>query len=130
MDQMLVYYAIGRKTIKWYKRIFWRLFDMAIVNAFVLFTICHPEKITQKEFRLQLAEEPVKGHINERSSEVTTPGRKPKGKEKRLCGKHFSIGATKKGRCVVCGKKKKPNGKRRHKNSKLLSKVQRACLSW
>ena len=51
MDQMLVYYAIGRKTIKWYKRIFWRLFDMTIVNAFVLYTLCHPErKITQKEF--------------------------------------------------------------------------------
>ncbi len=25
MDQMLVYYAIGRKTIKWYKRVFWSI---------------------------------------------------------------------------------------------------------
>ena len=44
MDHMLVYYAIGRKTIKWYKRIFWRVFEMAIVNSFVLYTLCHPEK--------------------------------------------------------------------------------------
>ena len=55
MDQMLVYYALGRKSIKWYKRIFWRIIEIALVNSFILHRICHPQKkLTQKSFGLCL----------------------------------------------------------------------------
>ena len=36
-DQLTVYYACGRRSVKWYKRVFWRLLDRAITNGFVLF---------------------------------------------------------------------------------------------
>ncbi len=36
-DQLMVYFACRRKSLKWYKRIFWRIFDHSILNAYVLF---------------------------------------------------------------------------------------------
>ncbi|XP_066924661.1 piggyBac transposable element-derived protein 4-like [Clytia hemisphaerica] len=42
-DQRLSYYSLNRKSYKWWKKIFFRLFEMAIVNSLVLFTHKHPE---------------------------------------------------------------------------------------
>ena len=35
-DQMLSYYSFERKTIKWWKKLFFHLFDVAVVNAHIL----------------------------------------------------------------------------------------------
>ena len=60
MDQMLEHYSIGRKTIKWYKRVFWRIIDLTRVNALVLYSLCCLEsKMKQKVFRPQLADDLV-----------------------------------------------------------------------
>jgi len=65
LDQMLVYYSIGRETIKGYKRIFWRIIDLTLVNAYVLYSICHPDRmIKQKAFQLQLANNLVEEYID------------------------------------------------------------------
>ena len=32
-DQLMVYYACGRKSMKWYKRIFWRILDQALTSS-------------------------------------------------------------------------------------------------
>lgn len=58
MDKILVYYSIGRKTIKEYKRLLWRIIDLTLVNAFVLYFLGYPEsKMKQKVFWLQLADD-------------------------------------------------------------------------
>ncbi len=36
-DQLMVYYACGRRTLKWYKRVFWQLLEHILVNAFIIF---------------------------------------------------------------------------------------------
>jgi hypothetical protein len=36
LDQMLSYYSFKRKAIKWWKKLFLRLFDLAVVNAHIL----------------------------------------------------------------------------------------------
>ena len=36
-DQYLCYSSLGRKTMKWWRRVFWRLIDMAILNAYVFY---------------------------------------------------------------------------------------------
>ena len=42
---------------------------MAIVNAFILYDLCHPDKpLTQRQFRLKIAYTLVEDHINERAS--------------------------------------------------------------
>ena len=48
-DQMLVYYSIGRKTIKGYRRIFWGIIDLALVNAYVLYSICHHDRMIKQK---------------------------------------------------------------------------------
>ena len=45
-DQYMVYYACGRKSMKWYKRVFWRLVEHAILYAFVLFS-----QVTGSQYR-------------------------------------------------------------------------------
>ena len=68
MDQLLVYYALGRKSMKLYKRIFWRIIDIAVVNAYILFSICHPTvNMEQKAFHLKLADALVEEHVNARA---------------------------------------------------------------
>lgn len=43
VDQHLVYYAIGRKGLKWWRRVFYRLLEMAIVNSYAIYKLNGPE---------------------------------------------------------------------------------------
>ncbi len=36
-DQLLSYYGFSHRTVKWWRRVFFHLFDMAIVNAYILY---------------------------------------------------------------------------------------------
>ena len=56
-DQLRGYYNCRTKSRKFYKYIFYFLFDVAITNAFILYKHFHssPSFKTIKEFRLQLA---------------------------------------------------------------------------
>ena len=36
-NQLISYYELNRKTIKWWKRIFFHLLDIAIVNSFIIY---------------------------------------------------------------------------------------------
>jgi len=43
-DQYLSYYTLtNRKTVKWWKKVFWRLIDMSILNSFIIFKTNFPE---------------------------------------------------------------------------------------
>ena len=54
-DKLLVYFAAGRKTIKWWKRVFWRLIDIALVDCHLLYKLKPGnESVSQKQFRLEL----------------------------------------------------------------------------
>ena len=35
-DQYLMYYALGRKSMKWYRCVKWRLIEMAVYNTFTI----------------------------------------------------------------------------------------------
>ena len=36
-NQLISYYELNRKTIKWWKRIFFHLLDIAIVNSSIIY---------------------------------------------------------------------------------------------
>ena len=42
-DQLLAYYGFNHRTIKWYKRAIFHLFDLAIINAFILYKLSSQE---------------------------------------------------------------------------------------
>ena len=60
-DQLREYYALRTKSTKNYRYIFWFLFDVAIVNAFILYQRVPTvgKKLTLKEFRVELAKQMI-----------------------------------------------------------------------
>ena len=57
-NQAMCYYSVGKKSLKWWRRLFWRMHDQAITNAFILHKSNSPNTANvkpQKYFRIQLA---------------------------------------------------------------------------
>jgi len=111
LDQHLSYYSLTtRRTLKWWKKIFWRFVDISIVNSWIIFRQNNPDTSikSHKEFRLKLAEELVQPLLDRQANPVASTA------EKRLVGKHFAYKNPKRGRCSVCSNKIVPStGKRK-----------------
>ena len=112
-DQHFCYYSVERKNMKWWRKIFWRLHDIAIINAAVIYranmstSISKP--LTNLQFRLKLVHSLTEPLLGSRLG----PGRPPSSSEKRLIGKHFLYRTKVRRRCVVCAyKKASPRGKK------------------
>lgn len=60
-DQLFQYYDVSRKTVRWWRTIFYHMIDMAIVNSLVIYNEVRvkqgEKKVTQLVFRQKLAEE-------------------------------------------------------------------------
>ena len=126
-DQHISYYSMsGRKTLKWWKKVMWRLLDIAVVNSWIIFRSNFPDSSikTQKLFRQKLVEEMVQPLLTLRSSPMCPPyllgkGRSPTTEEIRLTGKHFPYINPERKRCVVCSNKLSPTtGKPKDKKTK------------
>jgi maltodextrin utilization protein YvdJ len=127
-DQILLYYSFQRKSVKWWKKLFSHLFDLALVNAHIL----HQKRCTKK-FRLhKFIEKMSERVVPNRGREVTEQswissasrlvGRdhsahrvpatssKLKGCSQHTCkvcvdkGKHNTIKSTKKYTTIYCRK--------------------------
>ena len=126
MDQHLSYYSLTtRRTLKWWKKVFWRLVDISIVNAWIIFhhNNADSDVKSHREFRLKLVEELVQPLLDLQASTncpkhlVGTKGRQPVSDDKRLMGKHFAYKSSKRGRCCVCSHKI-PAGSMKRKDKK------------
>jgi hypothetical protein len=53
-DQMLSYYSAPRKTIRWYRKIFFRLLDVCIWDSCYIYNNKNPKKLTHLKFRDQI----------------------------------------------------------------------------
>ena len=85
-DQHLSYYAMTRRrTLKWWKKVFWRLIDITVVNAWIISHTNFPDSPidSQKKFRLNLAESLVQPLLDLMANPTcppylrTTKGRRP-----------------------------------------------------
>ena len=120
-DQCLSYYSMTtRKTLKWWKKVFWRFLDICVLNLWIIYKSNFPDSniSTQKQFRLQLVKELVQPLLSLKSSPNCPPhlrpiGRLPTMQEPRLVGKHFAYKSTQRKWCTVCSNKPSPTtGKR------------------
>ena len=104
-DQLRGYYKCAIKTRKWYKYLFYFLFDVAITNSYILYK--HYSQNTYlkniKSFQLQLANERIGDYCTQKhpgrvSSSVTT-----------LPVRHFPLKCKdrKRRKCVLCTKANK-----------------------
>ena len=56
-EQLLSYYGFGHRTVKWWRRAFFLLLDMAVVNSYILYTLQNPDKrrLSHEQLRVTLA---------------------------------------------------------------------------
>ena len=103
-DQLRGYYNVRLKCRKYYKYIFWFLFDLAITNSYIL-TKRHTDLnfSTLKSFRTTLARELRGKDYCSRKR----PGRHALHPSKRFCQQHFPTRQSKYHRCHYCYKYKK-----------------------
>ena len=118
----MVYYAIRRRTLKWWRRVFWRIVENAVVNSYLLYrehilddSTTERKKGSYKRFLLALCCELVTPLISARTSPeslIVSPrgGRRPTSCIARLQGKHFGQQAPKRNRCVCCSSRKRRDG--------------------
>ena len=135
-DQRLSYYGLNRKSIKWWKKVFFRLFEMSIVNSMLLFFKKFPEfekkKYSHKKFRDMLIHEMVQRYLDAKAADLVQkagrPSLEPKPISKidvldatRLTGKHYPSKLNPRRKCSMCAYKINPQtGKR---NNKRLSTI-------
>lgn len=109
-------YAFTRKTVKWWRKLFFWLVEVAIVNSYHLWSIDREEKklpaMDHLQYRRKLIEQLVDGCRN-RSRKRGRPSTTDN--EERLNGKpHFIAkkpnNSTKD--CVVCSKRNIPGGRK------------------
>lgn len=122
-DQHLSYYSLTvRRMIKWWKKVFWRLLDICILNSSIILRSNYPDAVkSNKAFRLHLIELLVRPLLMLRARPDSPRsvarhdryGRNPSQTPMRLRGKHFSYKCDKRGRCAVCASVKTPSGKKK-----------------
>ena len=120
LDQFLSYYGFTRRTFKWWRKAFFQLFDIGIVNAYILYTLSLQDnrKLSHMQFQIELAKEllleashPVPSssdtHLESQSSQSSLPP------SSRLTERHFpskvpdrANGKLGQRDCAVCSGKK------------------------
>lgn len=68
-DQHRECYAIGRRSVKWWHRIFYYLVDLAIVNSYLMWKVNKPDpsQCSQLGFRIELARQLIAGFSSRKS---------------------------------------------------------------
>ena len=65
-DQLQSYYSVCRPSKKWYKYLFWFIFDPSLVNSFIIFkeNVHRRGRRTLVNFRFALAKPPIAGFLS------------------------------------------------------------------
>ncbi|RUM31931.1 MAG: hypothetical protein DSY42_02035 [Aquifex sp.] len=84
-DAMISSIECGRKTLKWYKKLFFHLNDVTMLNAHILFKQKTSKNPTLQEYVTEVVHQLLEGNAMERS----TPGRHVADNPVRLTGRHF-----------------------------------------
>ena len=64
-DQMVSYNAFKRRTLKWWKKAFFHLFMLGVLNAYIVQKATAAKKLTHRIFRIELAKQLVQFFIPE-----------------------------------------------------------------
>ena len=111
-DMQMSFNDTTRRSMKWYKKLFFKLLDVTIYNAYTLYKYVHQDNIQLSSFRLEL----IKEISTKFAQKEKIQGRLTINFHKRLIGPHFisSIdGKRKQRRCHVCSNTSKRPKKRK-----------------
>lgn len=108
-DQKVGTYDFDRKSKKWWKKVFFRLLMITVVNSWILYEETKKKKIQLIDFFVPLAEEMIAvGKANAKVKRKRTPSR-PTSASKLMMnvGDHLPVEGDTRRRCVRCSKQKK-----------------------
>ena len=91
-DQLLSYYSFTRWTMKWWKRVFSHLVDVAKVNSYIMYSesLQDGRKLTHEQFRVEVASSLLlQVGMSERDIEESIQYTDTIPQPLRLVGKHF-----------------------------------------
>ena len=101
-DQVMCYYSIGRKSMKWQRRVLWRMLDHVITNAYIIYSANNSNSLeriqTRVKFHLQLANDLATPAL----LLCKCPGHSPALTMSHFTGKHFPYWTGVKNHCAVC----------------------------
>ena len=111
-DQMLSYYSFSRKTIKWWKKLFFHLFDLAMVNSHILHNKSSKKKISLEMFYEKVAEGLLAsaGMENGTQGDDNSTAGRLVGRDHflyRIPATHARVEGTSQRSCRVCAEKSK-----------------------
>ena len=127
-DQLIGCYNIGRRSKKWWKRVFAHIIECAILNAYVLESHTKPlehalrgrSKRDFLRFRLQLAEELIGSFRSRKRAGRRRSDEHEQAARLKPHHGHWPVQVTSKLDCVVCStirqKRKLPRGEMRHES--------------
>lgn len=106
VDMQINFSEYLRKTIKWYKKLFFHFLDLSVYNAYVLYKVRNPGNIQLLDFKMQVIRAIFETYGSQRPIQT---GRPPNDPPLRLTARHFAsiIPQTKlttnpQRKCVVC----------------------------
>ena len=114
-DQLLSYYGFPHRTVKWWRRAFFFLFDAAIVNSYIMYCITKKGQrhLSHEQFRIALAKELLSSALHSPSQAAHGPRHQPLQPLARLSERHFPAHIEKSAsghqlqkNCAVCSNKK------------------------
>lgn len=116
MDQRKVYYEVDRRSkIKYYLRLFFDLFDIAVNNAYIIYTKLHAEKriegnlLTCLQYRQVIARSLINDYSMRQRSAPTAATSVVRRSLKRPTPSHPMEKTDSRKRCVNCAKNKVEN---------------------
>ena len=110
-DQLVRYYGFPHRSVKWWKRVFYHLLDLSIVNANILYNEVADKAMTQLDFSVALARSLLEGHRPKTAQRYYTMDREslPMRLSERPIPERIPSDTPHGGRpqCEVCGARKK-----------------------
>ncbi|KAK9680279.1 Transposase IS4 [Popillia japonica] len=87
IDMLLSSVECIRKTIKWYKKIFFHLLDLAVTNSYAMYNVKTGNRISLADFQLELIRQIIEKIFKD--ERPRKPGRPSGDVPIRLVGRHF-----------------------------------------
>lgn len=113
-DMMISSVDCTRKTVKWYKKLFFHTLDLCILNAHALYCTQNAKRVPFPKFRLEVIRQ-----IMERYPVENSRTSRPDVGIARLIGRHYpeeiprKQGKLQRRRCIVCAQTKNTEKKRK-----------------
>lgn len=104
-DMMMSFNGTVRKTVKWYKKFFFHLLDIAVLNSGILYSKIIKTKLKLPDFRLQLISQLIENHCKKFNSTAEKQRQTSENIPIRLVARHFPSSIATTGKKKIAQKK-------------------------